>query len=110
MFRGVFILWKKFWFALSPLLFEEDNRLSMASFWITLLLIYSFSYWIIGQDIPSTAFQVLMLFLGYKFSIKTVNYGKSSFERYIDTKTTPELLKYRAEAAKAAKDVDSNIG
>ena len=93
-----------------PLFFEED-KLSISKFWLTIIMSHSCYIWfILNKDIQNTTFQVLMLLLTYMLTSKAVIQSKSSFDNWVNTKQTAELMKYKVQSSQAAKNVDSEVG
>ncbi|WP_156920713.1 hypothetical protein [Fundidesulfovibrio putealis] len=100
---------KKFLTYISPLISDGD-KLSTTAFWTTIILVHCLIVWFGMKEIPTTEFQVLILLLGYRFGTKAVYQSKNVMERWVESRQTPELLRYKAQASKAAKDCDQNIG
>ena len=95
-----------------PLIMDtEKNELSLARFWFTTLILFCVHYWLILHiEVPASLIQIIMIIAAYLFCSKTVQYGSSATNKYLDNrmneikmKNTPEVSKYKAEADAAAK-------
>lgn len=97
---------KQFFIFISPLICSHDRKLSIARFWITLLLAFALGdFWFFGKDIPNMMFQIIMVLLSYELGKKAVVTGKNVFTSYaaVKWKSTERVEQYKVDASKAAK-------
>lgn len=91
----------------------DDCQLSLGRFWFTTLILFCCYFWFWSHvEVPNSLIQIIMVVATYLFASKGIKSGYTVATTYVNNRlfdkarNTPEMNKYKADAAKAAKDFE----